>query len=372
MLKKLSLAALVAMGSMSFAGATDLSSAIQGVQLNGYLRIRAYADKNSKKQDYLRWRTNAKLVFGVPVADNTKIVWRVNAQQDAKTTNKKLLNPHKKVGDKGFNRNVTNSLFFLNYKKDAVAANVGIVPLGFLPYASSDSWGTAHGAGADATYTLNDNLTLAAGYVDQMFNSITGANDVYTVGAIYKDKNLGTAQVWYAQVTDVLDYDVMLMTNLNILKDQGIGVNIDIAQSKESKKGSDSHNFFNISFTGKVSGADVKIGYAATNDKKGVINTSDDSKIGTTAGELRHNVANLTDATAVYAKAGYNVTKAANVFVAYDNITADEGDSNEYQVGAKYKVNKKFGISGYVDYLDNDGSAANDTTEARVEFKYSF
>jgi hypothetical protein len=368
MLKKLSLAALVAMGSMSFAGATDLSSAIQGVQLNGYLRVRAYVDKNSKKQDYLRWRTNAKLVFGVPVADNTKIVWRVNAQQNFKTTNKAV------VG--GSRSDLGQSLFFLNYKKDAIAANVGIVPLGFLPYASSDSWGTAHGAGADATYTLNDNLTLAAGYVDQIWNAKkVSSQDIYTLGAIYKDKNLGTAQAWYATVVDTLKYDVMLMTNLNILKDQGIGVNIDIAQSKYDDavvKNADSHNFFNISFTGKVSGADVKVGYAATNDKAGVINTHDDSKIGQTTGALRYNVANLTDATAVYAKAGYKLDKATKVFVAYDNISADEGDSNEYEVGAKHKVTKKFGISGYVDYLDNDGSAANDTTEARVEFKYSF
>jgi hypothetical protein len=268
---------------------------------------------------------------------------------------------------------LTDSLFFVNYKKDAIAANIGVVPLGFLPYASSDSWGTAHGAGADATYTLNDNLTLAAGYVDQIWNAKNvSSQDIYTVGAIYKNKDLGSAQLWYATVVDTLKYDVMLMTKLNVLKDQGIGVNIDIAQSKSDDKNADSHNFFNIALTGKVSGADVKVGYAATNDKKGVINTSGDSKIGKTAGELRHNVANLTNATAIYAKAGYKLDKATKVFVAYDNISANEGDSNEYEVGAKYKVNKKFGISGYVDYLDNAGSAANDTTEARVEFKYSF
>jgi hypothetical protein len=147
----------------------------------------------------------------------------------------------------------------------------------------------------------------------------------------------------------------MLLTNLNILKDQGIGVNIDIAQSKYDDaivKNADSHNFFNIALTTKVYGADVKVGYDATNDKVGVISTTTDSKIGQTAGALRHNIANLTNATAVYAKAGYNIDKATNVFVAYDNISADEGDSNEYEVGAKYKVNKKFGISGYVDYLD--------------------
>jgi len=48
MLKKLSLAAVVAMGSMTFASAaTDLSSAIQGVTIGGYLRYR-YTEDNHK------------------------------------------------------------------------------------------------------------------------------------------------------------------------------------------------------------------------------------------------------------------------------------------------------------------------------------
>jgi hypothetical protein len=316
------------------------------------------------KNILLRWKTNAKLVFSVPVAENTKIVWKVNAGEDAKTTNKSVVKDPK-ISDLG------QSLFFLNYKKDAIAANVGIAPLGFLPYASGDSYG----AGANAAYTLNDNLTLAAGYVDQIWNADSvgvDAQDIYTLGAIYKNKDLGTAQAWYATVVDTLKYDVMLLTNLNILKDQGIGVNIDIAQSKSDDKNADSHNFFNIALTAKVSGADVKVGYAATNDKKGVINTHDDSKIGQTAGALRYNVANMTNAKSLYAKAGYKLDKVTNVFVAYDNISADEGDSNEYEVGAKYKVNKKFAISGYYDILDMGASSATDKQEARVEFKYSF
>jgi hypothetical protein len=230
---------------------------------------------------------------------------------------------------------------------------------------------------------LLGDVTLAAGYVDHMWNisksidpSKQISNDVYTLGAIYKNKDLGSAQLWYAKITNALKYDVMLMTNLNILKDQGIGVNIDIAQSKFDDENADSHNFFNIALTAKVSGIDAKIGFAKTNKNDGVINTSDDSAIGTTAGELRYNIANMTDTKSLYAKAGYNVTEAANVYVAYDNISQDvkygDGNSNEYEVGAKYKVNKKFGVSGYYDYLDMDNKAVADQTEARVEFKYSF
>jgi hypothetical protein len=372
MLKKLSLAALVAMGSMSFAGATDLSSAIQGVQLNGFLRVRAYYhndDNGGNNTSYNIWRTNAKLVFGVPVADNTKIVWRINSQTKLKDKASSNVSPA--------NTNLTDSLFFVNYKKDAITANVGVIPLGFLPYASSDSYDTAYGAGADATYTIGD-VTVAAGYVDKMFNSITTSHDVYTLGAIYKNKDLGSAQLWYARVTNVLKYDVMLLTDIKI-PETGVGVKLDYAQSKLNKNmlaNAKNHLFYNLALTANVAGVDAKIGYAATNDNKGKINTNDDSEIGQTAGELRYNIANMTDAKSLYAKLGYDVTEATNVYVAYNNISQDNkkgnGDSNEYEVGAKYKVNKKFGVSGYYDYLDMDNKAVADQTEARVEFKYSF
>jgi hypothetical protein len=372
MFKKLSLAALVAMGSMSFAGATDLSSAIQGVQLNGYLRIRAYwhnddkTDSGKTSDSYRRWRTNAKLVFGVPVADSTKIVWRINAQQDFHT---------KRTDASGKRSDLEQSLFFLNYAKDGIGANVGVIPLGFLPYASSDSWGTAHGAGVTATYSISD-VTLAAGYVDQIWKAKGVTNqDIYTAGVIYKNKDLGSAQLWYATVADVLDYDAMLLTNIKV-PDTGVGVKLDYAQSKLTTAGAKSHKYANLALTANVAGVDAIVGYAKSGANEGTINTSDDSKIGQTAGALRYNIANMTDAKSLYAKLGYDVTEATNVFVAYDHISQDvkygDGDSNEYEVGAKHKVNKKFGISGYYDVLSYADSAATDKQEARVEFKYSF
>jgi predicted porin len=293
-------------------------------------------------------------------------VWRINSQTKLKDKASSNVSPA--------NTNLTDSLFFVNYKKDAITANVGVIPLGFLPYASSDSYDTAYGAGADATYTIGD-VTVAAGYVDKMFNSITTSHDVYTLGAIYKNKDLGSAQLWYARVTNVLKYDVMLLTDIKI-PETGVGVKLDYAQSKLTTANADNHNFYNIALTANVAGLDAKVGFAKTNDNKGKINTDSHSKIGTTAGELRYNIANKTDAKSLYAKAGYNVTKAAKVFVAYNHISQDvkygDGNSNEYEVGAKYKVNKKFGISGYYDVLNMKDSTQTDQKEARVEFKYSF
>jgi hypothetical protein len=374
MLKKLSLAALVAMGSMSVASATPLTDAIKGVSLNGFLRIRYYyhQDKtNTATTDYNRWRTNAKLVFGVPVAENMKIVWRVNAQQNFKDKASSNVSAS--------NRNLTDSLFYLNYANNGLIANVGVVPLGALPFASSDSWSTAHGAGVVAMYNAGNGLTVAGGWVDHIFNAENDPNpaaDVYTAGAIYANDAFGSAQVWDYHVTDVIKNAFLVMTNLNFLKDYGVGIKADYATSKLDSTGASNHNYYKIALTGSAAGFSGELGYAATNDKAGVIATSDDAVIGQIPMELRYNVANMTDVDVWYANVGYNVDEKTNVWASYASIdqsqNAGNDDSNEFDVGGSYKFNKKFGLSAYYANLDMDQAASTDQQEVRVELKYSF
>jgi hypothetical protein len=385
MLKKLSLAALVAMGSMSVASATPLTDAIKGVSLNGYLRIRYYYDniKNGVSAgndlDYNRWRTNAKLVFGVPVAENMKIVWRVQAQQNFKDK------ASSNVSASG--RTLDNSLFFLNYANNGLVVNLGVVPLDALPYASSDSWSTAHGTGAVALYNAGNGLVVAGGIVDHLFNvaksvASTGdtPNNVYTAGIIYSNEAFGSAQIWDYKVKDTIKNAFIVMTNLNFLKDQGIGIKADYATSKLDQTGASNHNYYRIALNANVSGVDAKIGYASTNDKKGVIATSQDAKIGMIPMELRYNVANLKDVDVWYGKLGYKVDEKTKVWASYASIDqskkAGNVDSNEFDIGGGYKFNKKFGVSAYYANLDYNSDAEkakkNDKQEVRVELKYSF
>jgi len=396
MLKKLSLAALVAMGSMSVASATSLTDAIKGVSLNGYLRIRYYyhQDKtNTATTDYNRWRTNAKLVFGVPVAENMKIVWRVNAQTNvydkasANYANGKKYVLDSKTGKakevdntKTAKTGLTDSLFYLNYANNGLIVNAGVVPLAAVPFASSDSWSTAHGAGVVALYNVGNGLTVAGGFVDHLFNAdLVGGdipNDIYTAGIIYSNDQFGSAQIWDYHVTDVIKNAFIVMSNLNFLKDQGIGIKADYATSKLDQTGADNHNYYRIALNANVSGVDGEIGYASTNDKAGKIATSVDAKIGQIPMELRYNVANLTDVDVWYAKLGYKVDEKTKVWASYANVDqsdkAGNNDSDEFDVGGSYKFNKKFGLSAYYANLNMDKATATDKQEVRVELKYSF
>jgi len=392
MLKKLSLAALVAMGGMSFASATPLTEAIKNVNVNGYLRLRFYNETPDKGDGYNRWRTNAKFVFNIPVAENLSFVWRVSDQTDVRDRSTSNVMANVDV-------NLLDNLFFLKYSANGVNAIVGKIPV-MTPITSADPQTTAHGAGAIATYNVGNGLTVAAGYVDALTNvddvpaSVladgvkTNSHDIYTAAAIYSNEAFGDAQVWYFNATGLIDYEWVARLNLNLLKDYGVALHVDGAISNldddvaasVGNTADDSHTYYNVSATYTMEQLCAKLGWAQTNDKVGVVELSVDSPIaavGTTA--QRYAIANDTDAAMLYGKIGYQVDPKTNVYVAAANIhNQAKENSVEYVVGGKYKVNKKFGLSAYysvLDYSDDAEKASNsniDNNEFRFEAKYTF
>jgi len=388
MLKKLSLAALVAMGTMSFANATPLTEAIKNVNVNGYLRLRFYNETPDKGDGYNRWRTNAKFIFTIPVAENTSFVWRVSDQTDVRdrSTSNRLPKTDPTLLD---------NLFFLKYSKDGLNAIVGKIPI-LTPITSADPQTTSHGAGAIATYNVGNGLTVAAGYVDANVNhdnfgplnaKVTSA-DIYTAAAIYSNKDLGinNAQVWFFNVTNLVDYlwalradlDLFKMANVNNGYDVQFHIDGVISNLDNDVSNEDSHTYYNVSATAKADAFCAKIGWAQTNDKDGVAAYSVDAPINAvvTAAQ-RYAIANDTAAAAIYGKVGYMVDAKTNVYVEAANIhNQDKANSAEYVVGGSYKVNKKFGLSAYysiLDYSDDAEKAGNvDNNEFRFEAKYTF
>ena len=394
MLKKLSLAALIAMSGVSFASATPLTEAIKNVNVNGYMRIRFYNennDDNKATSNYNRWRTNAKFVFSLPVAENINLVWRISDQTDVRDRATSNVNPT-------VDPNLTDNLFFLKYSANGLNAIVGKIPV-LTPITSADSFSTAHGAGAIATYNVGYGLTVAAGWVDAVKNaqakpdvdddSYVGqviSNDIYTAALIYSNKAFGDAQLWYFNATKLIDYEFVLRANINLLKDYNVAVHFDGAVSNldddvataVGNTGDDSHTYYHISATYSVDNVCAKLGFAQTNDKIGVATTSVDAPIdGVATVDQRQGIANLTDAIMVYGKVGYNVDPKTSVCVAAANIhDAAKANSGEYEVGAAYKFNKKFGVNAYYSVLDYSDDAEakgyTDNNEFRFEAKYSF
>ena len=367
MIKKLSLAAIIAAGSMSVASATPLTEAIKGVDFSGYLRLRAYSESSS--YDYNnRYRTTALFTFAVPVSEDLKFVnayaydWNIYSK------------PHNGALADG-DSHVNNVKLFLKYKKNNLTAIAGKIPV--ATPVTATGVGEATAAGAVALYKVNDSLTVAgAALADLVLTDqvSVGGNYTYAVAAIANAGNL-KAQLWGFKVQNLIDSDIVLRADYKM---NNISAHLDVARaSLDHDLTDDTQTYFNVNVAYKADAACAKLGFAKTGKDGGVVTLDADSPIASVfSTEQKTGITNTADTSAIYAKAGYNVTKKANAFLAASLIndgTAADKDYDEYMVGVKYAYTKKMKVYAYYSMLNGKNGADNDdNNEARIEFKYSF
>ncbi len=386
MLKKLSLAALVAMGGMSVASATPLTDAIKNVDLSGFLRIRFYHEDNTDKNKatnyygtaYDRWRTNAVLIFKVPVDENIKFVMRNSVESNVYTTDEDLV----KSKNSSVDTTIVNNLLFLQYSNGPVNAIVGKIPVA-TPITSADPAKPGHGAGLIASYKINDNVTVAGAFVDALKlgtsnipNTIVIGNDLYAAAAIF-NTDMVKGNVWAYKILGLSKH--IYTTTLNFVPVKNTTLRVDYASGK-NENSTKTHTYYNV--TGKYTNNNFSIlaGYAKTNEDPGFVETSDDAPIGDVIPtENNSNIANKQDVSAVYGKLGYNVDAKTNVYLAAqaqnagDDAPNKNNDLKEYTIGVKYKYNKKLGFHIYYDIANWDDEATYaDNNEFRFEAKYKF
>jgi len=360
MLKKLSLAALVAMGSMSVASATDLSQAIKGVNLKGFLRLRAYTD--SDKTYTTRWRTTTALNFTVPVSN--EVQFHTDFAYDWSMYNDATTNTGSALPSYG------NTHMFLSFAKDGANVMLGKVPVS-TPVTGSGV-GEALGAGVIATYAVNKDLTLAAAGLDTLANTdqvTVGGKNTYAAAAIFGIKDLVNAQVWAFEVDGIINYDYVVRADVTALKDKGIALHVDYATA-DLDGAQYKQSYANVNASFKVKEVCAKVGFAATGKNGGTVTLDVDSPLSViNSTEQVYSITDTAGNRAYYAKLGYQVDPKTNVYAAYTH-TDDSGV--EGLVGAKYQYTKKFGVKVYYSALKGEGSTKTGNREARAEFKYTF
>jgi hypothetical protein len=420
MLKKLSLAALVAMGSMSVASATPLTEAIKNVDLNGMLRLRYYNVKTDSSQSI--WRTNGIFIFKVPVAENIKFVFRNSTQTYLLNTesNDGNLKPVANVKAFGVDSTMANNLLFMNVNYNGLNAIVGKIPVA-TPITSVDPATPSHGAGAIATYNVGNGVTLAAAYVEALKNASYASpewgeafakttnsypgntinNDIYALAAIYGGNGV-KAQAWYFTAENLLKHDYVLSADVDVsklanLEGVTVGVHADFASSKlddtainavgaalDGTEIADAYeeggydvgtkNFYNINVKAGNDFGSLKLGYAKTNKKIGVVHLSVDSPLAGQADTWsNYDIANLTDAKMFYATACFKPADKVSAKLAYSHTKADavQDKNKDYTVKVGYAYTKKLSFSALYDHSkwDSDDKA---TKQIVLEAKYSF
>ncbi|MEO1927897.1 MAG: hypothetical protein ABGX26_04345 [Nautiliaceae bacterium] len=374
MLKKLSLAALIAMGSMSVASATSLSDAIKNVDLSGKIRVRLYHEMPKDQNSYNRWRTNAVFVFKNPIGDTGFSIVMRNSVESNVYTDDDSLTDTQAGGTTSVDSNILNNLLFIQYKKDNVSAILGKIPVA-TSITSADYFAPGHGAGAIATYTVNKNLTVAAAWIDALKNGktvVANTADVYAIAALF-NTDMVKGNAWYYQITNTVKHLVTLSLDATPVKD--VDVHVDFANGKNEGSNVKSTTYYNISAKYAQDAFCVKAGYAYVNDGNSLVTTSIDAPIAKVIPTVNnYSIADKSDRTALYAKVGYNVDNATSVYVAYqhqNDKTSANNDLNEYTLGAKYAVNKKLSFAAAYDVADFKVNTS-DNKEFRFEGNYKF
>ena len=367
MLKKLSLAALVALGSVSTLSAQPLTEAIQNVKVAGYTKLQAYFDSN---KDYkTKYLTEALFKFAVPVSDTITFKSAYLFKWDITGKKRKIKN-NETLTD-GFAQ-LTNGKFFLQYSNGALTGLFGKIPVP-TPVTGSGV-GEATGAGAIALLKANGATFVAAALDDLVLTDkvAVGGNNTYALAGIFGNEML-KAQAWAFKVNNIINYDIVLMATAKVA--EGVSADVKFATAKLDKSISDkTQTYFNIAAKYASNGADATVGFIKTGKDGGTVTLDEDAPLVRIIPTEQHdNIANSADDYALYAKAGYSVDAKTNAYISA--AKADKAFNYEVVAGCDHKYTNKFKIHTYV----SQASAKNAKTkkdennlEVSAAFTYSF
>jgi len=340
MLKKLSLAALIVMGSMSVASATPLTKAIENVNLGGYLRYRlTRTDDGTTKKTTHEYKAVLKFVGAVD--ENLKYAFKpVGVHKDITGTN----------SEKQFKIVEMN----LKYSKDNYTVAAGEMMINTpLTDPTAD-----HGTGVVGTYKINYGTLIGAAFVD---SSVTDKN-IYTVG--FKGKTQGISyDLFYFNVEDTVDSELYAKVAV-----PAGPVTVSAQYVTQSPKTGKTQSFAALAAAGKFNNINVTAAYLNFGkDGSAVQLGNDDSGLIKAGEQIADKVgASIADDNAIALKASANVS---GYTVGGDFVTTSD-HGQEYVLRAAKAYSKKLKFSGYYSVFVPD--SGDNKTRLRVEALYKF
>jgi len=262
-----------------------------------------------------------------------------------------------------------NVKFFLQYSKDNLTALVGKIPV--PTPVTATGVGEATAAGAIAFYKVNDQVTAAAAFLDDLVGTdkvTPKGNNTYALAGIF-GTNMGTVQAWLFKVENIINYDAVVMANVKAV--ENVDLNVRMAIAKLDKAISDkTQTYFDVDAKYTAGKVCASAGFAKTGKDGGtVVLDADAPLVKVLPTEQYDNIANSADDYALYAKAGYSVDAKTNAYVAV--AKADKAFNYEVVAGCNHAYTDKFKIHAYVSQADTAGKD-NDNLEVSASFTYSF
>ncbi|MBU0925036.1 major outer membrane protein [bacterium] len=371
---KLSLATIIAIGSISCANAQNLEDAIKNVEISGTAayRYNDYEASDNTKNNY-KVATNLKSSVNDDLTFNTRVIIG-----DGSTT-------PKSIATQNADENLEFGLSEVNFaysgiQNTVVTAGKQAISTPFT--IDRDAMGNEQtGTGLVATTNLGM-VSLTGGYFNQTNLSSTNGEAPITSGTI-----TGGEDTVFATVNLTIENVTLDSTFIN-LKDTldgytfGAKATFDVAGVEFNPYARYSAiNFDNYSKDNTLwkIGTDAQMGifgayiaYGETNEEGGETGLDYSSDTGMDD-HWRVTLTGISDASVVYASVNAQVTDTVNISVNYSDLNAgsmsNDRDQSEIYGQASYQMSKNFKTFARLGQYDYDGDTSN---MGRLHMQYSF
>ena len=390
---KLSLATIIALGSISFANAQNLEDAIKNVEVSGTVAYRyndyeestSSANANRSVGSDSSNNYKAAINLGVKVNDDVKFNSRLIAGNQT-NAGEKVLNTQTE-GDENFD------VFLSEANFDYTGVQNTVITLGkqgvTTPFTlSRDSIGNeATGTGLVATTHIGDVASLTGGYFNQtnFDNNDGGLGTVaidgsesfaYITGTVaYAGMTLDAT---YGELQDRFDAYTVGLTGAYTIDELKLA-----PYARYSSLDLDSSNNDNTLWkTGIQANLGIfgaYIAYGQTNEEGGTVGTDASSDSGMDD-HWRVTLSGISDASAIYATVDTQVTDTVNVSLNYSGIDAgsksNSEDQSEVYAQVAYKMSKNLSTYARLGQLEKDNFYTDgsdlESTIGRLHVQYSF
>ena len=396
---KLSLATIIALGSISFANAQNLEDAIKNVEVSGTVAYRyndyeestSSANANRSVGSDSSNNYKAAINLGVKVNDDVKFNSRLIAGNQT-NAGEKVLNTQTE-GDENFD------VFLSEANFDYTGVQNTVITLGkqgvTTPFTlSRDALGNeATGTGLVATTHMGDMVSLTGGYFNQTnfdnndSSSTTGGDSqlinvdgsesfAYITGTVaYAGMTLDAT---YGELEDRFDaYSVGLKGDYTI---DDLTLAPYARYSSLDLESSDNDNtLWKAGIQANLGIFGAYIAYGQTNEEGGTVGTDASSDSGMDD-HWRVTLSGISDASAIYASVDTQVTDTVNVALKYSGIdvgsNSNDVDQNEIYAQVAYKMSKNLSTYARLGQLEKDNFYTDgivlESTIGRLHVQYSF
>ena len=385
---KLSLATIIALGSISFANAQNLEDAIKNVETSGTVayRYNDYEENNSRAKDDSSTSNNYKIAINLSSKVNDDIKFNSRFIAGNKTN----------AGNVGLDTQADSDsnvdVFLSEANFDYTGVQNSVFTIGkqgvTTPFTlSRDAMGNeATGTGLVATTHMGDMLSLTGGYFNQTnfdnndsgLGTIDGSEAFYYVTGTAAYAGM-TLDATYGDLQDRFDAYSIGLTGAYTIDQVKLApyaryssLDLDLSDNKNTlwKTGIQA----NLGIFGAY------LAYGQTNEEGGTVGTDASSDSGMDD-HWRVTLSGIEDASAIYASIDTQVTDAVNIALKYSTIdvgskNTSSNDQNEIYTQVSYKMNKNLSTyARFGQYEVDNYYGANDDLQSlmgRLHVQYSF